>query len=391
MSIDDKDINAIEDIQEEQTEELVENDEIVLDEDSLEEGSYGKKKMNAMKKHENEDDVEEDEEEEVKEETPSVSIPKTKAGVIQAAVEMLKKARKEDAQKLYAKMAKVDETSEDDSVKSVDDASKKVKQAKAPGGQGPDTKHGEVVKAKVEAVDFDEDLDNLVKEEATLSDEFRGKAGAIFEAVLTSKLSQEVERLEAEYAQNLEEEVTDLQNSLVEKVDSYLNYVVENWMTENEVAINNGLRTEIAEEFMASLQKVFVEHYVDVPESKVDLVDELSEQVTELEAQLNKSTEDNIKLSESVNSLERAEIVREQSSGLAETEAEKLESLVEDIDFDNRDNFEMKVRTVKESYFQKDIVESVDEVESVFGNDQVQVDLSDAITRYSQAITKFNK
>ena len=391
MSIDDKDINAIEDIQEEQTEELVENDEIVLDEDSLEEGSYGKKKMNAMKKHENEDDVEEDEEEEVKEETPSVSIPKTKAGVIQAAVEMLKKARKEDAQKLYAKMAKVDETSEDDSVKSVDDASKKVKQAKAPGGQGPDTKHGEVVKAKIEAVDFDEDLDNLVKEEATLSDEFRGKAGAIFEAVLTSKLSQEVERLESEYAQNLEEEVTDLQNSLVEKVDSYLNYVVENWMTENEVAINNGLRTEIAEEFMASLQKVFVEHYVDVPESKVDLVDELSEQVTELEAQLNKSTEDNIKLSESVSSLERAEIVREQSSGLAETEAEKLESLVEDIDFDNRDNFEMKVRTVKEAYFQKDIVESVDEVESVIGNDQVQVDLSDAMARYSQAITKFNK
>ena len=392
MSIDDKDINAIEDIQEEQTEELVENDEIVLDEDSLEEGSYGKKKMNAMKKHENEDEVEEDEEEEeVKEETPSVSIPKTKAGVIQAAVEMLKKARKEDAQKLYAKMAKVDETSEDDSVKSVDDASKKVKQAKAPGGQGPDMKHGEVVKAKVEAVDFDEDLDNLVKEEATLSDEFRGKAGAIFEAVLTSKLSQEVERLEAEYAQNLEEEVTDLQNSLVEKVDSYLNYVVENWMTENEVAINNGLRTEIAEEFMASLQKVFVEHYVDVPESKVDLVDELSEQVTELEAQLNKSTEDNIKLSESVNSLERAEIVREQSSGLAETEAEKLESLVEDIDFDNRDNFEMKVKTVKESYFKKDVVESVDEVESVIGNDQVQVDLSDAMARYSQAITKFNK
>ena len=130
MSIDDKDINAIEDIQEEQTEELVENDEIVLDEDSLEEGSYGKKKMNAMKKHENEDEVEEDEEEEeVKEETPSVSIPKTKAGVIQAAVEMLKNARKEDAQKLYAKMAKVDETSEEDSVKSVDDASKKIKQA----------------------------------------------------------------------------------------------------------------------------------------------------------------------------------------------------------------------------------------------------------------------
>jgi len=217
MSIDDKDINAIEDIQEEQNEELVENDEIVLDEDSLVEGKH------------DEDEVEEDEEE-VKEETPSVNVPKTKAGVIQAAVEMLKKARKEDAQKLYAKMAKVDETSEEESIKSVDDAQKKVKKMPVPQGKGADQKHGEVVKAKVESIDFDEDLDALISEEATLSAEFKGKAGAIFEAVLTSKLTQEVERLEAEYAQNLEEEVTYIQTSLVEKVDSYLNYVVENWM-----------------------------------------------------------------------------------------------------------------------------------------------------------------
>lgn len=378
MSIDDKDINAIEDIQEEQNEELVENDEIVLDEDSLVEGKH------------DEDEVEEDEEE-VKEETPSVNVPKTKAGVIQAAVEMLKKARKEDAQKLYAKMAKVDETSEEDSIKSVDDAQKKVKKMPVPQGKGADQKHGEVVKAKVESIDFDEDLDALISEEATLSAEFKGKAGAIFEAVLTSKLTQEVERLEAEYAQNLEEEVTDIQTSLVEKVDSYLNYVVENWMSENEVAINNGLRTEIAEEFMTSLQRVFAEHYVEVPNSKVDLVDELSNTVTELEEQLNKSTEDNIKLAESVNSLERAEVVSRLSEGLAETEAEKLESLVEDIDFDNKDTFEMKVKTVKESYFKTEISESVDEVDSIIGNDEPQIDLSDTMARYTQAITKFNK
>ena len=354
--------------EEESSEE--ENVEVNEETEELEEGKHG-------------DEAEEEEEEEkesVKEETPAVTIHKTKAGVIQAAVDMLKKARKEDAQKLYAKMAKVDETSEEESIASVDAALKKVKKAPVP-----------AAKAKVESVDFDEDLDALVKEEATLSEEFRGKAGAIFEAVLTSKLSQEVERLESEYAQNLEEEVSDLQSSLVEKVDSYLNYVVENWMKENELAIQNGLRTEIAEEFMTSLQGVFKEHYIEVPEGKVDLVDELNEQVTELEETLNKTTTDNIELHNKVQVLERAEVVRDLSEGLAETEAEKLASLVEDIEYDNKETFEMKVKTVKESYFKQEVTESVDEVDSLLGEESVDVDVSDSMARYTQAITKFTK
>jgi len=153
--------------EEESSEE--ENVEVNEETEELEEGKHG----------DEEEEEEEEEKESVKEETPAVTIPKTKAGVIQAAVDMLKKARKEDAQKLYAKMAKVDETSEEESIASVDAALKKVKKAVEP-----------KAKAKVESVDFDEDLDALVKEEATLSEEFRGKAGAIFEAVLTSKLSQ---------------------------------------------------------------------------------------------------------------------------------------------------------------------------------------------------------
>jgi len=353
--------------EEESSEE--ENVEVNEETEELEEGKHG-----------DEEEEEEEEKESVKEETPAVTIPKTKAGVIQAAVDMLKKARKEDAQKLYAKMAKVDETSEEESIASVDAALKKVKKAVEP-----------KAKAKVESVDFDEDLDALVKEEATLSEEFRGKAGAIFEAVLTSKLSQEVERLESEYAQNLEEEVSDLQSSLVEKVDSYLNYVVENWMKENELAIQNGLRTEIAEEFMTSLQGVFKEHYIEVPEGKVDLVDELNEQVTELEETLNKTTTDNIELHNKVQILERAEVVRDLSEGLAETEAEKLASLVEDIEFDNKETFEMKVKTVKESYFKQEVTESVDEVDSLLGEGTVDVDVSDSMARYTQAITKFTK
>jgi hypothetical protein len=369
-------------------EELVE-DEQVENEETLEEGKHKKGKYESESddddededevKEESDDEDEEDEEPEVKE----ISIPKTKAGVISAAVDMLKKARKEDAQKLFAKMAKVDEM-EDSEKKSVDDVDKAVKAA-------PQKKAELKAKAKVEAVDFEEDLDAVIAEEATLSDGFRGKAGAIFEAVLTSKLAQEVDRLETEYAQNLEEEVTDVKNELVEKVDSYLNYVVSNWMSENEVAVTEGLRAELAEEFMTSLQTVFKEHYIEVPEGKVDLVDELSAQVTELEESLNKTTEDNIKLHESVQTLERAEVVREQSSGLADTEAEKLASLVEDIEYDNKDNFEMKVKVVKESYFTKEITESADEVSDVAGTDEAPVEISDVMNRYSQAISKLNK
>lgn len=362
-----EDVATEEPIQEENA-ELVENENLDEADSELEEGK--------VKEEEGEDEDEDEEEEVAVESAPTT--PKTKAGVIQAAVEILKKARKEDAQKLFAKMVAVTEM--DDNEEEEDDSEKE---------ESYDSK--KKAKAKVEAVDFDEDLDALIKEEATLSDEFRGKAGSIFEAVLTSKLTQEIGRLEAEYVQNLEEEVSEIQTSLVEKVDSYMNYVVETWMQENEVAVSDGLRTEIAEEFMTSLQKVFTEHYIEVPEGKVDLVDDLSAQVAELEESLNKSTEDNIKLHGSVQDYQRSEIVREQSSGLAETEAEKLSSLVEDIDFDDADTFEMKVKTVKESYFTKEVNESVDEVDSLIGQDSQDIDLSDSMSRYTQAISKFNK
>ena len=388
--------NDIVDSVEEQ--ELVENEE-VLDEETLEEMAHGKKKdeddkeeVKSGKKYEgkHEDDEEEvketkdeEDEEEVKEynesEVKQVEIPKTKAAVIQATVDMMKKMKSGEAKELYAQVMEIDGVSPE--VKTEKEAENAVK------GKMPEPK----AKAKVEAIDFDEDLDAIIKEEATLSEGFRGKAGAIFEAVLTSKLSEEVERLEAEYAQNLEEEVTEVQTSLVEKVDSYLNYVVEGWMKENELAVQQGLRTEIAEEFMTSLQGVFKEHYIEVPEGKDDLVDDLNEQVTELEETLNKTTDENIKLHEAVQQFEKQQVVREQSSGLAETEAEKLASLVEDIEFDNKESFEVKVKTVKESYFKNDSDESVDEVDSLLGAGEMEVDSSDSMTQYTQAITNFTK
>lgn len=371
------DMSSEEQLPEEQN-ELVEEE--ILDEDSsdesLEEGMHGKKKS----KVDEDDDEDDDDEEEMEESAPKYEMPKTKAGVINAMMDMLKKSRKDEAQKIYANVMKVAlGDDEEASVKSADDAAGKVGKATAPGA-----------KAKVEAIDFEEDLDTLISEEATLSDGFRGKAGAIFEAVLTSKLSQEIDRLESEYAQNLEEEVTTIQNDLVEKVNGYLDYVVENWMKENEVAVQQGLRTEIAEDFMTSLQGVFKEHYIEVPEGKVDLVDELNEQVAELEETLNKSTEDNISLTQAVQQFQRERVVREHSNGLAQTEAEKLASLVEDIDFDNVESFEMKVKTVKESYFKQEVTETADEVDSLLGEETIDESVSDTMAKYTQAIAKFN-
>jgi len=381
MSNDEMKNDLVEDVSEVEeltNEELVE-DEQVQDEEIVE----AKAKKEAEEKDEDEEEVKESEEDdedekEVKEsedddedeEKPVVEMPKTKAALMASVNDMLKKSNKLDAQKIYASCMKAMESDEVED----EDEEKPVKED-----------------VNVDHIDYSEDLESLVAEEATLSDGFQAKAGIIFEAALKTKVGAEIDRLESEYVANLEEEVTEIKSELVEKVDSYLNYVVSNWMTENEVAVTTGLRTEIAEDFMSSLQSVFKEHYIEVPEGKVDMIDELAEQVAELEESLNKSTEENIKLTESVSGLERAEIVRNASSGLALTEAEKLASLVEDIDFDDAETFEMKVNVIKESYFRSEAQESEDEAQKLVGTDSVDAGISDVMARYTSAISKFNK
>ena len=298
----------------------------------------------------------------------STDIPKTKAGVVNAAYDMIKSMKKADAIEMYKEMLKA-----------------------AYHKENVDVEEDLVVAetADVSHIDYQEDLDVLVSEEATLSDGFRGKAAVIFETALKSKVGTEIERLENEYAQNLEEEVAEVKNDLVEKVDAYLNYVVEGWMQENEVAVESGLRTEIAEDFMTSLQSVFKEHYISVPEGKEDLVDELSAQVSELEEQLNKTTDENVALFTTVQESQRADVVRKHTSDLAATEAEKLASLVEDVEFGDVETFDMKVKTIKESYFVKESVESTSEVDEIVGTEQaLSEDVSDSMSRYTAALSK---
>jgi hypothetical protein len=361
--------------------------------DSLDEGKLKEKAKVKKEEDEDEVEVEEDEdedEEEVEENTgvdggdgqaigdqetagdakgakQSTDIPKTKAGILNAAYSMMKKAKKDEAVKLYQGMMKAANVKEDEEE---DEDEVNVSES-----------------ADVSHIDYEEDLNVLVAEEATLSDGFRGKASTIFEAALKSKVGVEIDRLESEYANNLEEEVSSVKTDLVEKVDAYLNYVVEGWMQENEVAVDAGLRTEIAEGFMTSLQSVFKEHYLSVPEGKEDLVDELSEQVAELEEQLNKTTDENIELFTTVQESQRADVVRKYTSDLAATEAEKLSSLVEDVEFGDSESFEMKVKTIKESYFMKESVESTSEVDKIVGTEQALTEnTSDSMARYTSAL-----
>lgn len=253
-------------------------------------------------------------------------------------------------------------------------------------GEDVDLSDDDLVAEDVDDFVSDE-LGALVDSEATLSEEFKEKTAVIFEAALASKLAEEVERIESAYEEKLAEDTAAQSEELVEKVDSYLNYVVENWMAENEIAIQSGLRAEIAENFMEGLKGLFVESYIEVPESKVDLVDDLADQVEELEEALNTTTEDAIELSEAVELLQRELVVSEAVTDLADTQVEKFEELVEGVDFEDVEQFASKVEIIKESFFAK----SVEVTEEVVEEDEavaLSEETSPSMDRYVTAIRK---
>ena len=237
---------------------------------------------------------------------------------------------------------------------------------------------------------YSNELDALVESEATLSEEFKAKTALIFEAAVKAKLSEEVDRLEEAYKTELAEEVASTKEDLVEKVDSYLNYVVENWMEENKLAVQAGLRTEIAEGFMSKMKDLFVESYVEVPESKVDLVDELAQANEELEESFNKAMAKQLALAEENESLKRQAIIREASRDLAETQVAKLTTLAEGIDFEDEETFTAKVATIKESYFAKKTTESMIS-EDTDEDASLTEEVSGSMAQYVQALRKTSK
>lgn len=249
---------------------------------------------------------------------------------------------------------------------------------------------GEAIAEMDYQVDFSEDLNALVESEATLSDGFKSKASTIFEAAIKTKLAEEIDRLEEKYNEELNEEIESTKSDLVEKVDTYLNYVVEQWMEDNKVAIESGLRTEIAEKFMTSLKDLFTESYIEVPESKVDLVDELAAEVEELEEAHNTAVTKTLAMQEELEVLKRDAIIREAAEGLAATQVEKLKKLAEDVDFEDAETFAEKVETIKESYFTKKATESADIVEEDNDGDAI-TEASGSMAQYIQAIQRSKK
>jgi hypothetical protein len=211
---------------------------------------------------------------------------------------------------------------------------------------------GEMVAEEEESyqVDMSEHIEALFAGEE-LSEDFKTKATAIFEAAVKSKIEEEIATLEAAYAETLEEQISQIEEELSSNVDDYLNYVVEQWVSENEVAIEAGLRSELTEEFISGLRNLFAEHYIDIPEDKVSVVEEMGSKVAELEEKLNEEIERNVQLTKYLNESKQSEIVAELCEGLTATQAEKLKSLSEGLEFTSVNEYAQKVKVLRESYF----------------------------------------
>ena len=248
----------------------------------------------------------------------------------------------------------------------------------------------EVIAEEEQEIDFSADIDAIFADE-TLSEEFKSKAATVFEARVYDRITQIQEELESKYATQLEEAVDAITSDLTEKVDDYLNYVVEQWMEENQIAIESGLRSELTEEFIAGLRNLFAEHYIDVPTEKVDLVDELATKVEELESKLDEEIERGISFAKALVESRKNEVTREVTEGLTTTQVEKIKTLAESVEFSTEDEYKTKLETIRENYFPSGAKKATEEqlheqVEDAEGEKKVIAD--PFVAAVSQAISK---
>lgn len=347
---------------------------------------------------------------------PTAEPPKTKGGLINAVYQQLVSMKTEDVANVYSTLvnpALPPKAEEPSPMQTGDDSTDKGERKEAAEDDAKDSEAGETPETETpgqpeaeepgekeapENEDEGEDemkatkesIEALLQAEKSLTEGFRSKASELFESAVKAKVATEVKSIEESYQAQLNEEVATVTKQLAEKVDSYLNYVVQNWMQENKVAIEAGLRTEIAENFIGALKNVFKESYIEVPEGKENVVDTLNKEVSKLEEQLLKATEANMALTESVTKLQRDSIIAEASKDLASTEAVKLNSLVEDVDFESTEAFSKKVQSIKESYFRKSVAKQSQEsaVETAINEQGNEVELSPLMAAVSSAISR---
>ena len=378
--------NQEEVLEESEQEELVEAPEQDENQPEVELSEKSKVKEDDDEDDDDDDDEEEEEDEQVKKE--EVKIPSTKAQMIKTLFDKINGMKKEEVSTKWKDLMGVAE-------------------AEDLGGADPETAHPagdkvaigkkkKKIKIAMPEINVKEDIDALVQGEQ-LSEEFKTKASTIFEAAVHQKVMEvatvKVDELEKEFQSDLQEEIVSFRDELTDKVDGYLNYVVEEWMRENEIALESSLRSEITEEFMGGLKNLFTEHYIDVPDEKVDIVEGLYDKVEELEEKLNSQVEENMKVKGELNEYRKDKILEEVCEDLADTQAEKMKTLVEGVNYENdSEDFENKVKTIKENYFpnqvkQDENVEQED-VTAENNSEETPVKMSNIMEAYSKAIAR---
>jgi len=291
-----------------------------------------------MKDKEDEEDEEEDEKSE-----------STKSDLLKKVAEHFKNEGEEVVKESL--QAILEASDEDDEEEDEDEDEKEVSESKKVAKEEDDEEdeeEDEDDEEKSESYDMSDDIDALVEGE-DLSEEFQNKAKVVFEAAVTAKVREIKEELESQKRDEVVEVSNELKEDLVNRVDSFLGYVAEEWVKDNELAIERGLKSELTENFIQGLKSLFEDHYVEVPDDKLNVVDELASKIEEVEAKLNEEVSRNIDLTSQNDELVRNQVVAEMSSDLTSSEVEKLTKLIEDIDQD--ENFESNVKTIKESYF----------------------------------------
>ena len=243
-------------------------------------------------------------------------------------------------------------------------------------------------KEKKKEIDVKEHVDALIAGEKDLTEEFKAKAATIFEAAIKSKVKEITEELETDYNKKFEQESAKAKSELTEKVDSYLAYVVEEWMKENEIALERGIKGEIAEDFINGLKKLFEDHYIDVPDEKYNVLEDQAGKIEKLEKDLNEQISKNVELNKEVGTKVRDEIKTKVSEDLADTAKEKFAKLAEGIEYSNAKDYQKKLETVKESYFGKKNNEAKENLDDVAADGSVNPDLSNSMAAYSAAISK---
>ena len=250
------------------------------------------------------------------------------------------------------------------------------------------TDETEEIIAEEETVEEAIDLSTIFGDD--LSEDFKQKATAIFEAAVIAKVNNEMDQITEALTEKFAEEAEAYKESIVEKVDAYLNYVVENWMEENKLAVENGLRTEIAEDFISGLKVLFKEHYIEVPEEKYDVIGELQASVGELEESLNAEIRNNVGLTSELTELKKRLIISEMSDDLADTEVNKLTKLLEGVEFDSEELYKEKVSVIKENYFNKEIPEETKARKTLIEETETQESFEpdSVVSSYAKALSR---